>query len=80
MDPSRPSPAQLETGIQETVDPHAEEVKSLVSNPDVDQHAAPEMFDLKVKPSDKPSEPMELPGIVTFTGDSGFGGTTAMLC
>ena len=80
MDLSGPSSAQLERGIQETVDPHAEEVKSLASNPDVNQHAAPEMFDPKVEPSDKPSEPMKLPGIMTFTGDSGFGGTNAMLC
>ena len=81
MDLSGPSSAQQETGIQETVNPHAEEVKSLAINPEaVDQHAALEMFDPKVEPSDKPSEPTKLPGIITFTGNSGFGGTNAMLC
>ena len=50
MDPSGPSSAQQETGIQETVNPHAEEVKSLVSHPDVDQHAAPENINPKLEP------------------------------
>ena len=79
MDPSGPSSAEQETGIQETVNPHAEEVKSLASNPDVDHHAAPENINPKLEPSDKPSQPMKLPGIVTFTGDSGLGGTNPLL-
>ena len=79
MDPSGPSSAEQETGIQETVSPHAEEVKSLASNPDVDYHAAPENINPKLEPSDKPSQPMKLPGIVTFTGNSGLGGTNPLL-
>ena len=79
MDPSGPSSAQQETGIQETVNPHAEEVKSLASNPDVDHHAAPENINPKLEPSDKPSQPTKLPGIVTFTGNSGLGGTNPLL-
>ena len=79
MDPSGPSSAQQETGIQETVNPHAEEVKSLASNPDVDHHAAPENINPKLELSDKPSEPMKLPGIETFTADSGLGGTNPIL-
>ena len=79
MDPSGPSSAEQETGIQETVNPHAEEVKSLASNPDVDHHAAPENINPKLEPSDKPSQPTKLPGIVTFTGDSGLGGTNPLL-
>ena len=79
MDPSGPSSAEQETGIQEAVNLHAEEVKSLASNPDVDHHAAPENINPKLEPSDKPSEPTKLPGIVTFTGDSGFGGTNPFL-
>ena len=79
MDPSGPSSAEQETGIQETVNPHAEEVKSLASNPDVDHHAAPENINPKLEPSDKPAQPMKLPGIVTFTGDSGLGGTNPLL-
>ena len=53
MDPSGPSSAEQETGIQETVNPHAE-VKSLASNPDVNHHAAPENINPKLEPSDKP--------------------------
>ena len=79
MDPSGPSSAQQETGIQETVNLHAEEVKSLASHPDVDQHAAPENINPKLELSDKPSEPMKLPGIETFTADSGLGGTNPIL-
>ena len=79
MDPSGPSSAEQETGIQETVNPHAEEVKSLASHPDVDQHAAPENINPKLELSDKPSEPMKLPGIETFTADSGLGGTNPIL-
>ena len=79
MDPSGPSSAEQETGIQETVYPHAEEVKSLASNPDVNHHAAPENINPKLEPSDKPSQPMKLPSIVTFTGDSGLGGTNLLL-
>ena len=79
MDPSGPSSAEQETGIQETVNPHAEEVKSLASNPDVDHHAAPENINPKLEPSDKPSQPTKLPGIITFTGDSGLGGTNPLL-
>ena len=78
MDPSGPS-AEQETGIEETVNPHAEEVKSLASNPDVDHHAAPENINPKLEPSDKPSQPTKLPGIVTFIGDSGLGGTNPLL-
>ena len=78
MDPSGPS-AEQETGIEETVNPHAEEVKSLASNPDVDHHAAPENINPKLEPSDKPSELTKLPGIVTFTGNSGLGGTNPLL-
>ena len=78
MDPSGPS-AEQETGIEETVNPHAEEVKSLASNPDVDHHAAPENINPKLEPSDKPSQPTELPGIVTFIGESGLGGTNPLL-
>ena len=70
MDPSGPSSAQQETGIQETVNLHAEEVRSLASHPDVAQHAAPENINPKLEPSDKPSEPMKLPGIETFTANS----------
>ena len=65
--------------IQETVNPHAEEVKSLASHPDVDQHAAPENINPKLELSDKPSEPMKLPGIETFTADSGLGGKNPIL-
>ena len=79
MDLSGPSSAEQETGIQETVNPHAEEVKSLASNPDVDHHAAPENINPKLEPSDKPSQPTKLPGIVTFTGNSGLGGTNPLL-
>ena len=79
MDPSGPSSAEQETGIQETVNPHAEEVKSLASNPDVDHHAAPENINPKLELSDKPSQPTKQPGIVTFTGDSGLGGTNPLL-
>ena len=79
MDPSGPSSAEQETGIQETVNPHAEEVKSLASNADVDHHAAPENINPKLEPSDKPSQPTKLPGIVTFIGDSGLGGTNPLL-
>ena len=79
MDPSGPSSAQQETGIQETVNPHAEEVKSLASNPGVDHHAAPENINPKLEPSDKPSQPTKLPGIVTFIGESGLGGTNPLL-
>ena len=78
MDPSGPS-AEQETGIEETVNPHAEEVKSLASNPDVDHHAAPENINPKLEPSDKPSQPTKLPGIVTFIGESGLGGTNPLL-
>ena len=78
MDPSGPS-AEQETGIEETVNPHAEEVKSLASNPDVDHHAAPENINPKLEPSDKPSQPTKLPGIVTFIGKSGLGGTNPLL-
>ena len=78
MDPSGPS-AEQETGIEETVNPHAEEVKSLVSNPDVDHHAAPENINPKLEPSDKPSQPTKLLGIVTFIGESGLGGTNPLL-
>ena len=79
MDPSGPSSAEQETGIEETVNPHAEEVKSLASNPDVDHHAAPENINPKLEPSDKPSQPTKLPGIVTFIGESGLGGTNPLL-
>ena len=79
MDPSGPSSAEQETGIQETVNPHAEEVKSLASNPDVDHHAAPENINPKLELSDKPSQPTKLPGIITLTGDSGLGGTNPLL-
>ena len=79
MDPSGPSSAEQETGIQETVNPHAEEVKSLASNPDVDHHAAPENINPKLEPSDKPSQPTKLPGIITFTGNSALGGTNPLL-
>ena len=79
MDPSGPSSAEQETGIQETVNPHTEEVKSLASNPDVDHHAAPENINPKLEPPDKPSQPTKLPGIETFTGDSGLGGTNPLL-
>ena len=79
MDPSGPSSAEQETGIQETVNPHAEEVKSLASNPDVDHHAAPENINPKLEPSDKPSQPTKLPGIITFIGNSGLGGTNPLL-
>ena len=78
MDPSGPS-AEQETGIEETVNPHAEEVKSLASNPDVDHHAAPENINPKLEPSDKPSQPTKLPGIITFIGNSGLGGTNPLL-
>ena len=78
MDPSGPS-AEQETGIEETVNPHAEEVKSLASNPDVDHHAAPENINPKLEPSDKPSQPTKLPGFITFIGDSGLGGTNPLL-
>ena len=78
MDPSGPS-AEQETGIEETVNPHAEEGKSLVSNPDVDHHAAPENINPKLEPSDKPSQPTKLPGIVTSIGESGLGGTNPLL-
>ena len=78
MDLSGPS-AEQETGIEETVNPHAEEVKSLASNPDVDHHAAPENINPKLEPSDKPSQPTKLPGIVTFIGKSGLGGTNPLL-
>ena len=79
MDPSGPSSAEQETGIEETVNPHAEEVKSLASNPDVHHHAAPENINPKLEPSDKPSQPTKLPGIVTFIGNSGLGGTNPLL-
>ena len=79
MDPPGPSSAQQETGIQETVNPHEEEVKSLASHPDVNQHAAPENINPKLEPSDKISEPMKLPGIKTFTANSGLGGTNPIL-
>ena len=79
MDPSGPSSAEQETGIEETVNPHAEEMKSLASNPDVDHHAAPENINPKLEPSDKPSQPTKLPGIITFIGDSGLGGTNPLL-
>ena len=61
------------------VNPHAEEVKSLASNPDVNHHAAPENINPKLEPSDKPSQPTKLPGIVTFIGNSGLGGTNPLL-
>ena len=79
MNPSGPSSAQQETGIQETVNPHVEEVKSLASHPDVYQHAAPENINPKLEPSDKPSEPTKLPGIETFTANSGLGGKNPIL-
>ena len=78
MDPSGPS-AEQETGIQETVNSHAEEVKSLASHPNVNHHAALEDINPKLEPSDKPSEPMKQPGIATFTADSGLGGKNAIL-
>ena len=79
MHPLGPSSAEQETGIQETVNPHAEEVKTLASHADVDQHAGPEISDPIVEPSGKPSEPTKLPSIMTFTGYSGLGGTYVML-
>ena len=79
MDPSGPSSAEQETGIQETVNPHAEEVKSLASNPNVNHHAAPENINPKLEPSDKPSQPTKLLGIVTFTGDSRLESTNPLL-
>ena len=79
MDPSGPSSAEQETGIQKTVNPHVEEVKSLASNLDVDHHAAPENINPKLEPSGKSSQPTKLPGIITFTGNIGLGGTNPLL-
>ena len=79
MDLSGPSSAQPETGIHETVNLQAEQVKSLAIHPDVDHPNAPENINPKLPPSDKPSESMKLPGIETFTGNSGIGGTKPVL-